>query len=207
MDVTEIFDEFTAHGFEDVEDAIKLAVLNETYQDTCARMPWPFLEAQIALSWNGASAVASNSPDDFRAAIKLMGSTYRWLPMRLDDVLEAQDRTGMRFAYYFLAGQLTVSPQPSAGEAATLTYLRIPDDVDTSSVSTDFLLPARYHRGILVNGSLYKLYALEDDTDLSATFERLYEKAISRAENDLWRQQYDAPDYIHQTDWDSNEIY
>jgi hypothetical protein len=202
MDVQEMFDEFTAHGFEDVEDARKLAVLNETYQDFCARMPWPFLERVRELTFNGVSGVSSNMPTDFRAALKLMGPNYRWVPMRDDDVLERRTSTGMRYVYHFRAGALTVDPTPTSDQVATLLYIMYPEDLTDDSLEAEIVVPPRYHRSVLVNGSLYKLYALEDDTDLSATFERLYEKAIERGKNDLWRQQYDAPDYIHQTDWE-----
>jgi len=216
VDVPTILDVIEAHGFDSTDDVItddrKVEALNEAYWDICSRDPWPFLERSIDLTFDGTTGIPTNWPSDVKAPTKVMRDSdgARMEPFRLDDFL---DRYGDNLTlqaspilYYREAGQLAVYPIPSASETVTMKYVRVPAALTATSLETDIVLPARFHRGALVNGALYRLYLMQDDTELSAGFERLYEKAISLMRDDLWREQYERPQFIHVNDpdnWDT----
>lgn len=208
MDVQDLFTELNAHGFEDTDDSIKMNVINETVWDVAGREAWPQLEKAIDLNFSGSSTVPSNVPADLRAVISLgfAGRKQKVTFGRLDDIMESYgDRLtegGDPRKFFFQGGQLNVWPQPAASTALLrMRYLYRTAELATDSVSADIWIPKQYHRGVVLNGALYKLYVMEDDPELAREFERLYEKGFQNMRNDLWTQQFDT-DYIHIVDED-----
>jgi hypothetical protein len=208
VNVSDILLEFTDHGFGDISTVRQMAILNETYNDVIGREPWPFLEKTIDLTFDGTNRTASNMPSDFRSALKLINkaSGRRLVAWREDDFMEQYqavlNQTETPYLFFFQGLSLNVHPIPASSDVVTMRYLAKPVDLLSTDVEATILLPSRYHRATLVNGSLEKLYAMEDDTDLAAWFERKYEKAVQLMRQDLWKQQWDSPDYIHHTDPD-----
>ena len=201
MDVADIISDIDDHGFEDTSEERKVAVLNDVYQEVCAREPWPFLEAFIRLSFNGADETATNMPADFRALLAArVEDGARVIHMRLDDFEKNfgtnTPTVGTPVVYYFLGNELHFYPIPSTSVRVRMPYIRNPDDLTASSVEADIILPREFHRSILVNGALFKLYALEDDAELAAGFQQFMEQAVTRMREMVWRKQYDSPEFV-----------
>jgi len=95
-----------------------------------------------------------------------------------------------------------VWPIPGATQTVTMKYIHWPAELVAVDVEAAIILPSRYHRRVLVNGTVYKLYLMEDDPELAREFKNLYEEAIERMRSDLWKRQYDQPDYVHVLDYD-----
>lgn len=208
MTVDEITQDCDDHGFTDTSSTRKIAMLNETYWDCLGREAWPFLENTASLNFAGGVATSSNDPGDISATLALYRTSdgKKLTPWRLDDLLEryASNLTlaGDPFLYYFEGSTLKFYPQPPAGTGSVVVkYIRTPAALAAGGAENTILLPKQYHRGVLVNGTLEKLYAMDDDTDTAVWFERKFEKAMDRMREDLWiRTQYDTPDYIHPVD-------
>lgn len=189
------------HGFDDTELERKLAVINDVYQDVLAREPWPFLEAFVRLSFDGESEIATNQPADFRALLAArVEDGSRVIHMRLDDFERNfgtnTPEVGTPVVYYFLGEELHFYPIPSTTIRVRMPYIKRGTDLDETSVEADILIPREFHRSILVNGALYKLYALEDDAELAAGFQNFMEAAIQRMREMAWRKQYDSPEFV-----------
>lgn len=199
MDVPAIFSELNDHGFEDTTDTRKLAILQDVVWDVCSREPWPFLEQTAAMTFSAATAQLT-LPSDFKAALALVIPGQAVLiPERLDTVtktyLSQPNQSGLPFQYYFIGEGMYVWPTPDKSYTGTLMYLRVHPALTATSAESEILIPARHHR-VLVLGSLAKLYAMEDDTDLGAVFTQQYEQRLVTMEADLWKKQYDRPDRV-----------
>ena len=208
MDVATAISILDDHGFADTSTVRKLEVLNGAMWDICSRNPWPFLEANINLNFAGGVNVASNFPADFRAVSKL------WRPadgfvlskMRYDDVVESfgdnLNLVGLPQVFYPAAYTVNFYPQPAAGSGTvSMQYLKRHVELQSSDVEATILLPKQFHRRVWLNGALYQLYLMEDDVDLSSSFERLFEKGLAIMVDELMTLDYE-PDYIHITDPD-----
>lgn len=204
-----MLDIIDAHGLDGIDVDRQVEAINETHWDVCGRQPWPFLEQSIDLTWDGTGPIPANWPDDFGAAMVLIRDSdgRKLQPTRLDDFLENYGANlasiDSPYLYYFEANQLKVYPVPGNGVTALMKYIRVPAELTETSVSADVLLPARYHRSVLVNGAISKLSLMDDDIDISNAFERLMEKYIAQMTDDLWASQYDRPDFIHVNDPDN----
>jgi hypothetical protein len=205
MDVAEIFSDVDDHGFDDTSDERKLAVLNDVYHDVCTREPWPFLEViedDTTLTLTGNVLTASNPV----RAILFLRATQELQPMRLDDFMRIYgsrlDRTGKAFAYYFRAGEIIIYPEPTSVDDMALAYIQREVDLGASDDESDILLPSEFIRSVLVNGMLYKLYALEDDTELAAGFQQYYESGIMRMREAIWRRQYQRAEIVLEDSFD-----
>lgn len=209
MDVPAIISDIDDHGFEDTTPTRKLAVIQDVYNDVLAREPWPFLEAFIRLTFTGSSEQASNIPTDYRAVLTAKvenGERLQW--MRFD---EFERRYGANVAYpndpqvyYFIGNELHFYPMPVSTTIVRLAYIKRPNVLAASGAGSneaDILLPKEFHRSILVNGALYKLYALEDDAELAQGFQTYYEQGIQNMREFVWRKQYDWPEVV-ETTWD-----
>jgi hypothetical protein len=211
MDVEEIVSDLNDHGFEDTPIERKLAVINETVWDAGSREPFPQLVDEIALSFDGISPTPTNAPEELRAVISLgYADRKRSLrPMRLDDFEERYGHeelggSGDPSVYYFQGSTLKIWPVPAAGAGTMrLKFLKTTEELAEDSVASDIWIPRRFHRGIIVNGAVYKLYIMEDDPELAREFERLYEKAYQNMRVDLLMQQYDENDMI---EWYADDI-
>lgn len=204
MDVADIFSDLDDHGFEDTSDERKLAILNDVYHDVCSREPWPFLEAMDTSPSLSNNVLTADNP--IRAVLFLHDGTKELMPMRQDDFLRVYgsnvDATGTPNVYYFVGNELRVYPQPSSASGMTLLYIRREADLAADDTSSDILLPSEFHRGVLVNGALYKLYALEDDGELAAGFQRYYEESIARMREALWKRQYQRLEVLVASEYD-----
>jgi hypothetical protein len=200
-----MIDEFNDHGFTDTSVTRKVALINDTIWDICSREPWPFLEKKLTLTFDGINAVPSNLPSDFRAAVSLIRTdTGAALDPQRYDVMKRKygtllNQVGDPLAYYFLRGQLNVYYIPGSGTTLDLEYLAFHAKLTSSSVETDILLPAQHHRAVVL-GTLYKLYDMDDDFDIGASFQAQFEDRVVKMRNELWTQQYDRPDRIYAID-------
>lgn len=204
--VQDMIDEFNDHGFTDTSITRKVAVINDTLWDICSREPWPFLEKTTTLDFDGTNPNPTNQPADFKAVLSLI-RTDNGDPLDPErrDVLERKyggvlTSAGQPVAYYFLGNQLRVFYVPGAGTGVLrLDYLAQQNALTQASLETDILLPAQHHR-VIVLGALYKLYDMDDDFDIGASFQQQYEDRILKMRGDIWVRQYDRPDRIYGID-------
>lgn len=210
--VADLIDELNEHGFEDTVTERKVAVLYDTIQDICSREPWPFLEKNVTLTFDGTNGYPSNWPTDFSKVLSIIrpadGRTIQWerretLRKRYANVLT---QAGIPEWYSFLGGRANFLPIPTVSESLDMDYICTHPVIAESSVEADILIPARHHRVIAVGG-LYKLYMLEDDPELAQVFRAEYEARLQVMREDLSRLQYDRPDRILVLDWDENDLW
>lgn len=212
MDVPTLMDFFVSYGFDtddEMTDQRKLEALNETYWDACARESWPFLEATVTLTFSGSSGVPTNDPGDIglvTAAIRVADGKVLE-PWRTDDFYQTYGSVltspGQPLLYFIEADQVKAYPVPSASDQVLLKYVKVPAALTLTSVESDIKFPPRYHRSVLGLGTLSRLAVMQDDLDMGAGYERLYEKALALAAGDLLKQQSDRTDFIHVNDLDN----
>jgi hypothetical protein len=210
MDVADILSELNDHGFEDTASSRKVSILNDTVADVCSREPWPFLEKEITLTFNGSSAVPTNWPSDFSKEVGVNSPAgYKLTWERWDALREryATDlaATGAPRHFYFVKNQLKAYPIPASTDTLNMEYICWHPELSETSVEADILIPARHHR-VLVVGTLTKLYAMEDDPELSQLFQGMYQERLRMMREDLMRVQY-APDSILVFDDDLDGYY
>jgi len=203
--VQDMIDEMNDHGFTDTSVTRKVALLNDTVWDICSREPWPFLERSVTLDFDGTNAQPTNFPTDFRSLLSLVRTDNGDAldPERYDVMQRKYGETlgdaGQPVAYYFLGNTLNIYYVPAANVTLRMEYLSNHPELTSSSVETDFLIPREHHRAILL-GTLYKLYDMDDDYDIGASFQAQYEDRILKMRNQLWVRQYDRPDRIYGID-------
>jgi hypothetical protein len=215
MTSAQFLDSLGDYGFADTGLNRKIEKIQAAVWDIESRKPWPFLEASMLLNYAGGSDTASNAPTDLRQALRVRDMTTgrRLNPMRLDD---ADDAIGTELTlagdplfYYFEAGQLKVWPLPPAATGRLkLRYIKRSAAISDSSPEAAYLIPAQHHEAILF-GALVRLYDMEDDVELAVRFQGLYEKRIAEMVDDVFKQQYDQPDYIRvfdPDDWDDENF-
>lgn len=207
-DVLQDLDDF---GFTDLDTTTKVAAIQSAIYDIESREAWPFLEASIDLTFDGTSGIPTNFPTDtFRATLKVKnpntGVRLRW--MRLDDFEEfvgtSYTEGGDPVLYYFEGNTLKVWRIPAAGTTVRMKYIQTSAAINESSPDSAILIPKRYKRAILY-GALIDLNDLDDDPDIAARNQQKFEAIIARMQAEVFRQQYDQPDYVHPTDpddWD-----
>lgn len=208
--VQNMIDEFNDHGFTDTSVARKVSMINDTIWDICAREPWPFLENEATLNFDGINPNPTNMPSDFRAVLTI-NRTDNGDPLdpeRHDTMLRKYGQillqagvssAGAPVAYYFKGSQLRIFYTPASNMTLNLSYLRNHPALVQSSLETDFLIPPQFHR-VVVLGSLYKLYDMDDDYDIGASFQAQYEDKIQKMRDQLWQVQFDRPDRIYGID-------
>lgn len=203
-----MFNELTDHGFDSVSQERMLATLNAAYYDVCSREAWPFLQTRLRLTFTGSSYEPSNAPTDIRAvtAMKVEAGGSRLRRVR-DDIFEEAygDNTiltGGGAKLFTIDGQnaLHFYPAPAASDVIRCTYIRRPPPLAADTLEASILLPLEFQRACIVNGALFRLYAMEDDIDIAPTFEGFYERAISTMREQLWKNDYSTPDIIHPVD-------
>jgi hypothetical protein len=205
----DILSEIDDHGFADTSSTRKMGVLNDTIADVCSREPWPFLEKEVLLAFDGLVAAPTNLPADFSKVLG-MQDTIANQPVAFERWEIVRKRYGTNVTslgvggpiyYYFTAGRPRIYPVPSVTQTIQMEYVSYHPTVLQSDPEASILIPARHSR-VLVLGALYKLYSMEDDPELSQVFEAEYEKRIGMMREDLIRVQYDSPDHIYVTDED-----
>lgn len=212
MNVSDMISELNDHGFDDASDIRKMSVINSTIWDICSRGPWPFLEKTVSLTFAGGSATSATFPTDFRAAtaFSVGGVNYSQLLkyIRRDDWLQRYNNvtaTGTPQLFYFIGSTMYFYPVPTSSVTVQMDYISIPAALTTSSLEAAVVIPADFHREAIVNGALYKLYSMEDDTDIAPTFETYYERAIQNMSERMNLRQYQNNEYIHPMSSDDTE--
>lgn len=212
MNVSTMFDIFTAYGFETddvLTDDRKLEALNETYWDANSREAWPFLEATATYAFAGSSSTPVTPATDISSveAIYRTSDGQRLEPWRRDDFFNVYasqlTQAGKPAIYYFEAGALNFYPLPSSSDVVVVKYSKIPPALQMTSLEASIVFPPKYHRSVLVMGTLARLALAQDDVDMSNAYERLYEKALAGMVQDQLAQQSDRTDFIHVNDPDN----
>jgi hypothetical protein len=211
MDVSEMITDLGDHGFTDTGTTTKVRVLQDTIWEIEGLRPWPFLETTTDLTFDGASPVPSNFPADFKAALKLrdIQRNVALNPLDKNDLENhAYDLTNVRVpeVYYPIASQLELWPIPPASTTVRMRYLKSSAAINSGSVASAILIPARHHR-VVVLGALVRLYDMEDDPELAVRFEGHYENRLLKMIEDIFRKQYDRPDFVRVDDPDSWDYY
>ena len=212
MNVPTMMDIFVGYGFEtddELTDDRKLEALNETYWDAVVREAWPFLEKSVTLTYDGTGYAPTNDPGDFNQVIAVYRGVDGWVlqPWRSDDFYQNYStnltQSGSPLLYFFEGGNMKVYPVPSASDTVVVKYVKTPAELTAVSAETDIVFPKRYHRSVLVMGTLARLAMFQDDPDMANSYGSLYEKALALMVDDQFKQQTDRPDFIHVADWDN----
>jgi hypothetical protein len=212
MDVPTMLSVFDAYGFEtddEMTDARKVEALNETYWDAASRESWPFLETSVTLTFDGTSGVPTNDPGDIGMVMTALRTSDGWVlePARSDDFYEnyGSNLTLVQspFLYYFEGNATKFYPVPSSSDTVLVKYIKVPTELTATSIESAIVFPKRYHRSVLVMGTLARLAVMQDDIDLANGYERLYEKALALMIEDVFKQQSQRPDFIHAADSDN----
>lgn len=208
MTVAELITVLNNHGFTDTPTADKVGYINDVVWDIVSLEPWRFLEGSVTFTWNGSSATPTNFPTDFKALLSVVDTS---IPRKLEPIRieEFKSRLGTQLTlagdpiyYYFLASTFAAWPIPASTNTTTvMTYLKKQAKLLDTSVESDILIPREHHAAIY-EGALAKLYFQDDDPELAAEKERLYNAKIMKMRNELWMVQYDRPDTIEIVDWD-----
>jgi hypothetical protein len=205
VDVATILEHIDAHGFEDVEEDIKVDVIYDVITEFIGLADWPWLDAEVSDSLaSGDSDVPL--PNDFLRPVSFvipsLGVTLR--PERMERINKAYPasltESGPPSFYYPVADAIKVFPVPDKAYEFTMQYKRQQPALTASSEESDILIPKRHHRGIIVQGAVAALYASEDDPENEGVFQRRYERRTQLATADLWRTQNDRPDYVEDVD-------
>lgn len=204
MDAPAILAELDDHGFADTSSTRKVALLNATYWRVCGMKPWPFLEKNVSLNFDGTNPFPSNLPSDFKAVKSVWTSDGPIHFARLDTLRRAfgADMTtvGKPIYFYFLGLQLRFYPVPPAGTGtAFLDYIHRPAALTSVTTEANVVLPLQYHR-LLVSGTLVKLYSMEDDPENAAIFGAEFKELINEMFADMWQLQFDKSDQVFVTD-------
>lgn len=212
MDMTGFISLLNDHGFEDTSSTRKVAEINNALADLASREPWPFLEKEIDLTFNGSSATPTNLPSDLLAVLQVVNKTTGAViaPSRTDDwtrwfILSATDVQDP-FTFHFLGNQMRFHPIPPAATSVRMLYTAHPPTLTDSSAESEFKVPARHHKAI-ADLALAALYMMEDDPELAQQKEAAAEKRIQTMRAEIWGRQYQQPDFIHIVDTDDYDYY
>lgn len=212
MDMAGFISLLNDHGFEDTSSTRKTEVVNDAQWDLASREPWPFLEKQIDLTFNGSSGVPTNAPADLGQVLQVVNKVTGAIiaPSRNDDftkwfILSSSD-VADPFSFYFVGSTMKFHPIPPNGAVVRMIYTAVPPALTDTSPESAFMVPARHHRA-LAYLALSKLYLMEDDPELAASFGQLAEARIQSMRPDVWERQLQDPDYIHIVDMDDTDGY
>lgn len=215
MDVANIITELNNHGFTDTADDQKMFILNDTVWEVESTEPWPFLEKSAALNTDGTTASPTNFPSDFKA-VKFLTDTVVGTAVWPERVETVRDRYALNFLtatdtnpflYYIWGDTLRFYPiPPEATGRFYMDYIATQPELSADSLEADILMPKRHHR-VYTLGTLYKLYALEDDLQNAQAFQSMYNDKIQMMREDLLRKQYQRSDIVFMTDADDDPEY
>ena len=191
-------------GFDDLQDEVILAHLNDVYYDVCSREPWPFLEASASLTVDTTTGKIT-APTNIQAILNIIDTTNgrTIVPYRSDDFVQKYvgylGDTGNAVRYYSQGDSFYLHPVPT-GVAYEARYIKVPDEL-TITPDTTPILPKMHHQ-ILALGALAKAAIAEDDPELSAFYTSSFERRIQSMRQSVWMRQYDRTDYIEDVDWE-----
>ena len=208
MDVSEIISELNDHGFTDTGTNRKVSMIQQTIWEVEGREPWPWCEEIVALDYDGSSAVATNMPTDFRTLLWIK-DTSTGLSLTFLRQEEAEAKIGTEYTqsgdpryYYFEANELKVWPVPPASaDRLRMHYLKWSPEITDATLEADILLPTQHHR-LLVWGTLWKLYDMEDDPELAARYQQHFENGLVALRASMWQRQLGQVESILQVDDD-----
>ena len=219
MDVPTILDITTAYGFEtddELTDDRKVEAINEAYNDICTREDWPFLEgmdtaATFVAANNGLLTLSNNDSVGQVKAMYVAGSPRQTLePRLLEDLFDGAaisasvlETAGTPQWYYFLADAIYCAPPPVADTVVSIFYQKDVNVLTATSLEAEILIPARWHRSVLVIGTLMRLAMMQDDVDMANAYERVYEKALAYMVDAVFSRQTQRTQYIHVNDPDN----
>ena len=208
MDVSRMLIRLGNAGFSDVDSTTLVETLNDVYHDLCALEPWPFLEKELELTFDGTTGIPTNAPTDLRALISLndYATGLKLDPIRVEEHLMRHGANltlqGNPIYYFWYPDRtLNVFPIPSNSQSNNdlhLKYLSLESDLTSTTTSAQIALPARFHRAIL-DGALAQLYLEEDDEAQSDYFQNRMDRRVERMRRDLWTRNFDRPDTIEAT--------
>lgn len=195
-------------GFSDVDSTTLVEHINDVYHDVCSLEPWPFLEKEILLTFDGTSGVPTNAPSDLRSLIALddLATGLKLDPIRVEEhrMRHGSNLTlqGNPIWYFWAPGYtLNVYPIPESNTTVNnlkLLYIAWDADLTANSLSTDLLLPSRFHR-IIIDGALAMLYLEENDQAQSDYFQNRMDRRVERMRSSVWQRNFDRPDSIEST--------
>lgn len=195
MDVAEMITIIDDHGFEDKTSASKMEKINDTLWDVCGREPWYFLEStNTSLTIDSTGKITS--PTSISKITSLIDTSNNRVlePIEHDTLVQMYPsritETGYPKLYYQTAGDFYVWPIPDATYTYHLKYMRLHPELTSSDVESAIYLPARHHR-VLVLGALSKMYAEDDDPELAAAYDEMFEIRYANMREDLWKWNYD----------------
>ena len=168
--------------FDDLTDERKLSLLNDKYQEICARYRWPFLETFAPVTIGNDGTITY--PADF-AHVK---SAYLASDKYYSNLFEDDGN-------YFL----TSGSQPSFAKwlynkDIVLVYYMQPDDLTSD---TEPIFPSRHHEAVVYGGAA-RAYLMTDDSQLGQLFMQLFEDRVSKMVADLLRRDV-APRKVYDT--------
>lgn len=222
MTLDELYDQMELYGFEDFEDAQKLALLNEAYFDIVTREPWPFLEKAVEfIIPSGTSQITSGSSFRVVNATNTLNNaastgTYTeygvntvlsfvdlsndivMVPERAD-VIEKNYRllndTSTPNKYYFVGDDMFVYPSVNGSPLFRLYFLQLPTEATATTDTAGWLIPARHH-SIVLYGALVKAFLVNDDPQ-ATVFQNLFEQRYQQMRADVWMNQYDRTERMY----------
>ena len=204
MTVDEMVSLLDDHGFEDTATDRKIEALNTAYHEICANEPWPFLEATSSVTLDADGLVTSPAASDVRAVTRLfLDPIGRMDWIRRDEFLDIYfpdtDLAGDPELYYFVGDSIYVYPIPASSPTGVIDYLKVETELAAGGAEATILLPPRHHK-VIVYRALVDLYTMEDDPELAAAFNAMYETKLQKMYGDLMRRQYDRPQTVRYVD-------
>jgi hypothetical protein len=212
MTVNDLMLSLDDYGYEDTDTLRKVEKIQAAIWAIERREAWPFLQASADLTFAGGTQLPVTQPTRFRAGVRAKDLTTgtRLEAVRFED---AEDFIGVNYAsdsdpriYYFEGGQLKVWPQPPAGRVVRFKYIQRSAPITADSTDSDILIPAEHYEAILL-GALMRLSVMEDDEEIAAAIEPLFEQAVAEMISDVMPEQFDRTDYIHVFDPDDWDLY
>lgn len=204
MTPQEFLDDLVAFGYEDTDINAKLRALNYSIKKVANRKPWAFMEKVTTLTFDGTNPYPTDQPSDLRIALKLMdtstGKRVRYKPV---DEIENEHGADLTLVstpqfYYFEGTQLRVWPVPPAG-SLRFRYIREHPTVSQSDPESSILVPVAGHEAILFR-SVMRLADLEDDDEVAARMDPLFEREMQELNEVLGVTQLDTNDHVQVID-------
>jgi len=166
------------HGFEDMTDAEIAQSITFSVAELCRFRKWEFMDtvATVAVA-QGISTVLTG--------VGTVHSVYddtnnhRLVPYADSDFVDMAagnlTELGVPLWYQVLAGSLMVFPGASTALSLRVVTTAAPPTISASSTEAQFVVPAQHHE-VIAYGALYRLYALNDDTENVTIFKQLFEQ-------------------------------
>lgn len=206
MLASDILVDVKRYGFDDLDNAEFLTVLNYVTNDFYNVESWPFLEKLVTANSVVGNGQLFGSTLDLKQALSLINTTqgYSLTPYRTDQFYKEYasmlTTTGNPTIYYLTTVDAAAPngynlfswPIPNTIDAYQLRYLYLPPDL---TISDTPVMPSRYHR-ILTFGCLVELYEQEDDLDAALRMQGKYDRALARMRDDLWAKDFDRQDFV-----------